>query len=90
MIFLCTVWTISFFFANMFECLPISDAFLHALGTVHNENCIDAIPMYLVQAYSDVVLDVFILLIPIPLIYKLRLPSRQKIAVLGIFLLGGM
>lgn len=70
--------------------MPISNAFIHALGTVYNDKCIDAIPMYLTQAYADVVLDVFILIIPIPMIYKLRLPSRQKIAVLGIFLLGGM
>jgi hypothetical protein len=90
LIVFCSAWTISFFFANLFECMPISNAFIHALGTVYNARCIDAIPMYLTQAYADVVLDVFILLIPIPMIYKLRLPSRQKIAVLGIFLLGGM
>lgn len=80
----------AFFFANLLECVPISEAFKNAPGMGGNPKCINAIPMYLSQVYSDVVLDVLILAIPIPLVWKLQLPVKQKIAVLGIFLLGGM
>ena len=33
-----------------------------------NPKCIDAIPMYWAQVYSDVILDLLILIIPIPLV----------------------
>jgi hypothetical protein len=87
---LVTAWMIVFFFTNLLECFPISEAFVNAPGLGGNPQCIDAIPMYLSQVYSDVVLDVLILVIPIPLVWKLRLPLRQKLGVMAIFLLGGM
>jgi hypothetical protein len=83
-------WMIAFFFANLLECVPISEAFVNAPGLAGNPKCINAIPMYLSQVYSDVVLDVLILIIPMPLVWKLKLPLRQKLAVFAIFLLGGM
>jgi hypothetical protein len=90
LIALVSAWVIAFFFANLFECIPISEAFVNAPGMGGNPKCIDAIPMYLAQVYSDVIFDLLILIIPIPLVWKLQLPLRQKLAVLGIFLLGGM
>jgi hypothetical protein len=90
LIALVSAWVIAFFFANLFECIPISEAFVNAPDMGGNPKCIDAIPMYLAQVYSDVILDLLILIIPIPFVLKLQLPLRQKLAVLGIFLLGGM
>jgi hypothetical protein len=58
---------IAFSFANLLECIPIREAFVNDPGMGGNPHCIDAIPMYLSQVYSDVVLDVLILIIPIPL-----------------------
>jgi hypothetical protein len=87
---LVAAWMVAFFLANLLECLPISEAFVNAPGIGGNPKCINAIPMYLAQVYSDVVLDVLILAIPIPLIWQLHLPTQQKLAVLGIFLLGMM
>ncbi|CAG8956368.1 hypothetical protein HYFRA_00003750 [Hymenoscyphus fraxineus] len=88
LIILVSVWTVAFFFANMFECVPISESWKNAPGLGGNPHCIDAIPMYLSQVYSDVILDAMILVVPIPLIWKLRLPTKQKIAVSSIFLIG--
>jgi hypothetical protein len=87
---LVAAWMVAFFFANLLECLPISEAFVNAPGLGGNPKCINAIPMYLAQVYSDVVLDVLILAIPIPLVWKLHLPMQQRLAILGIFLLGMM
>ncbi|KAF1962133.1 hypothetical protein CC80DRAFT_154805 [Byssothecium circinans] len=88
LIVLVSAWIIGFFFANLFECVPIKEAFVNAPGMGGNPKCIDALPMYLAQVYSDAVLDVLILVLPIPLVWKLQLPTRQKWAVSGIFLLG--
>ncbi|KAH8649695.1 hypothetical protein BGZ60DRAFT_534571 [Tricladium varicosporioides] len=40
-------------------------------------------------AISDLIVDVFVFLLPIPLIWQLRLSIQKKIAVSGILLLGG-
>lgn len=90
LIVLVCVWMVAFLFANMFECIPITEAFVNAPGLGGNPNCIDAVPMYLSQVYSDAVLDVLILVLPLPLVWNLHLPSKQKWAVSGIFLLGLM
>lgn len=67
LIVLVTGWTISFLFANMLECLPISESWKNAPGLGTNPHCIKAVPMYLSQVYIDVVLDAMILVLPIPL-----------------------
>lgn len=63
---LVSAWIVAFFFANMLVCLPVTEAFVNAPGIGRNPRCIDAVPMYLSQVYSDLVLDVLILAVPIP------------------------
>ena len=60
-------WTIAFFFGNLLECIPISRAWAHVVGGYPDPRCIDAVVLYLAQAWIDVFLDLIILLIPIPL-----------------------
>ncbi len=48
-------WTIAFFFANLFQCIPISQNWADPGVTV--ETCINTVDMYLGQAYSDVISD---------------------------------
>ncbi|KAJ4296368.1 hypothetical protein N0V90_006413 [Kalmusia sp. IMI 367209] len=90
LIALVIIWMIGFFFANMFECVPIREAFVNAPGMGGNPKCIKALPMYLAQVYSDAILDILILVLPMPLVWKLHLPTKQKLGVIGIFLLGLM
>ena len=60
-------WMIAFFFANLLECVPIKEAFINVPGVGGNPRCIDAIPMYFAQVYSDFAIDVLIIMVPIPL-----------------------
>ena len=39
-------------------------------------------------AISSIILDVLILITPMPSVWKLQMPVRQKFSVTGIFLLG--
>ena len=55
MIVLMIGWTIAFFFANLFQCMPISQNWTGYGGTV--DTCINTVDMYLGQAYSDVISD---------------------------------
>jgi hypothetical protein len=84
-----TLWFISIFFATLFQCNPI----WHNWGTVPDEmsGCDpNIIYMYQAAAVTNMASDVLILCIPIPFIFKLHMPLRQKLAVLGIFLTGAV
>lgn len=59
------MWSVGYFFANLLECLPISQSWASAPGQ-GNPACIDALPMYFSQVYSDVALDCMIIVVPIP------------------------
>ncbi|KAJ8130705.1 hypothetical protein O1611_g2929 [Lasiodiplodia mahajangana] len=82
-------WGVSFFFATLFNCFPISYAWTSPNGTPEFEaHCYDPNPMFYGSAVSNMIVDIFILLIPAPNVWKLNIPRKRKIAVLGIFLLG--
>ena len=63
---LVAAWAVAYFFANLLECVPIEESFKAAPGQGGNPHCVDAIPMYFSQVYSDVLLDILILIVPIP------------------------
>ena len=64
MITIVVIWTVSFFFANMLQCYPISVNWTGLAGSA--DTCIDENMMYLGQAFSDVITDLMILTMPIP------------------------
>ena len=55
MIAVVLMWTIAFFFANLFQCWPIWINWYGAGGSA--DQCINTNTMYLVQAWSDVLTD---------------------------------
>ena len=77
-------WTISFFFANLFTCYPISP-FIEAF---YKNNCVNGLALWYAMAISDIICDFVILFMPIPMVLGLHLPWRQKLGVLTMFLLG--
>lgn len=88
MISVVCVWTVAFFFANLFQCWPLWIDWTDFGST--EENCINTNVMYLAQAWSDVLTDIIILTLPLPCIWIMQLPVRHKLAVSGMFLLGGL
>ena len=85
MIAIVLVWTIGFFFANLFQCWPL---WVNWTGFGSTEdNCIQTNAMYLAQAWSDVLTDckrcltrrlpsfnngtVIILTLPLPCVWSL-------------------
>lgn len=80
------LWTISFFFAALFQAWPISKNWDHdQLGTMINYSA-----MYFAQASTELALDVVILTLPWTIIWSLRLPTIRKWMVSGIFTLGAL
>ncbi|KUJ17954.1 uncharacterized protein LY89DRAFT_683928 [Mollisia scopiformis] len=72
-------WWISVLLVTIFQCLPV--------GPVHtlDSKCIDVLKFFRVAAVTNVISDVIIILMPIPVVLKLQLPIGQKIAVVAIF-----
>ncbi|KAI1118709.1 hypothetical protein F5Y14DRAFT_397364 [Nemania sp. NC0429] len=90
LIVLSCLWGISFFFATLFICYPIHYSWTSAYGSPEFEaHCYNPAAMFYASAISNLIVDVFILLIPTPMVWPLEMPRKQKIAVVGIFLLGG-
>ena len=64
MITITVIWTVTFFFANMLQCYPISENWTGLGGTT--DTCINENMMYVGQAFSDAITDLIILVMPIP------------------------
>jgi hypothetical protein len=71
-------------FLNIFQCHPISAAFTDINGT-----CIDIVALYLSSAPINVLTDLAILLLPLPILTSLRMELRQKIILVATFIVGG-
>ncbi|RYO76489.1 hypothetical protein DL766_008490 [Monosporascus sp. MC13-8B] len=56
----------------------------------YGTSCIQVYRFYSSVAISDLGLDVLIYFLPIPHLWQLHLPIREKLAVIGIFLLGSI
>lgn len=74
------------FFSSLFGCRPIAKGWNPFLeGT-----CIDVPSLYQATALSGVLIDLILILLPIPIVYKLQVPLRQKLCILSIFGVGSM
>lgn len=82
-------WWISVLFATVFQCSPIS----HNWATEPSQlsGCDSNImTMYEIAAFTNFVGDIAVLGLPVPIIAGLHMPSKRKVALLGIFLRGSL
>ena len=52
--------------------------------------CINTALGATIIAAFNVLTDFMILILPMPLLYKLQQPTKQKLQIMGMFLLGGL
>ncbi|KAI2625151.1 hypothetical protein GGS21DRAFT_531535 [Xylaria nigripes] len=84
MLGLLSAWSISFFFANLFICYPVTAL----IEPFYGKRCVNRAAVFLSTLVTDLIFDVLILVMPIPVVMRLQLPRKDRIAVLGMFLLG--
>ncbi|KAH9906754.1 hypothetical protein F4778DRAFT_594839 [Xylariomycetidae sp. FL2044] len=84
---LVAVWTVAFFFTNIFTYTPISDMWTKPPGQAH-ATFAQATQMYDAQCFADMALDVVIITLPLPQIWRLQMSVRLKMQISGVFLLG--
>ena len=61
-------WMITFFFTNLLKCVPIEPSLGIPTEIARGDNCTAAKgDMWLARAYSDFLLDLLILVLPLPI-----------------------
>ncbi|KAK8012084.1 short chain dehydrogenase/reductase [Apiospora arundinis] len=78
------IWTLSQLCLHIFQCHPISGFWQPGPGA----KCLPRLPGWYSNAAGNIVTDVLILLLPLPMIRALNLPRAQKLGLIGIFCLG--
>ncbi|PLB48663.1 hypothetical protein P170DRAFT_356740 [Aspergillus steynii IBT 23096] len=78
-------WCLAVFLTVLVQCRPISLNW----DKSQEGTCLDAKQFFFGNAISNLLIDVVILTMPIPMVLQLQLRTSQKLTILGIFLLGG-
>ncbi|KAF4766496.1 hypothetical protein N7455_005705 [Penicillium solitum] len=71
---------------NVFQCRPIGAVFLSDVPA--HATCTDIVTLYLSSSPVNIITDLAILLLPMPLLTKMRLPFKQKIILVITFSFG--
>ena len=82
-------WWVSTLFVTIFQCHPISDNW----GTEPTQlgGCIPNInTFYSTAAFLNVIGDVLVLALPVPVVARLHMPVKHRVALLSIFLSGAL
>ena len=85
---ICVSWGIVAILCTIFQCHPVSGMWKPEYS--FTSHCIDIKAYYTGLSASNMVLDIMILTMPVYMVWKLSLPLSQRLALIGIFLLGGL
>lgn len=78
-------YTVGLFFSFLFSCDPMSRSW-NALET--EGKCINQAALYIATAAANIISDVILFVLPIPLVVKLHMPRMQKIGLFFVFAIG--
>ncbi|KAK8044185.1 Satratoxin biosynthesis SC1 cluster protein 4 [Apiospora rasikravindrae] len=78
-------YTIGLFFSFLFSCDPMRRSW-DVLET--EGKCINQAALYIATAVANIVSDVILFVLPIPLVVKLHMPKMQKIGLFFVFAIG--
>ncbi|KAF2184616.1 hypothetical protein K469DRAFT_739271 [Zopfia rhizophila CBS 207.26] len=84
---LVTVWSLAFGLAWVFVCNPVKGFWSYPYAEDEGP-CGDTWLLNRWISISDFVVDVLVILVPVPLVWRLHLPTSRKFAVLIVFFLG--
>ncbi len=72
-------------FLNAFQCRPVRAAYDVSIS---DEKCLSIVTIFLCSAPVNIITDLAILVLPIPVLTGMRLPERQKVILVGTFAMG--
>jgi hypothetical protein len=79
-------WMISVTIVVIFTCNPIAGAWIRTI----NRTCINQTAFYYGNAILNVITDIILLVMPLPMIWKLNMSMRKKVNVTLLFILGSL
>ncbi|KAM0478815.1 hypothetical protein ACHAP7_005971 [Fusarium lateritium] len=79
-----SAWSVSQILLNTLACIPVSAFWDHSVGG----SCVPNNPSWYINAAGNIVTDILIILLPLPILRELRLGRRQKWILISIFCLG--
>lgn len=80
------LWGISETLVSVFQCKPVAYQWNKEL----HGKCIDQLSYYRWVSVPNVIHDVVMLVIPAPVVWKLKIDIRQKLALSAVFFIGSM
>ncbi|KAI9818703.1 MAG: hypothetical protein M1832_004179 [Thelocarpon impressellum] len=78
-------WGVSGFFTTVFQCTPVNYLWVQEQGS-----CINVEASLVALASINTTLNIAVLILPMPMVWRLHMPTKQKIAVCGVFVLGSL
>lgn len=70
-------------FLNIFQCTPVGSTFIYP--TPSNAKCTDIVTLFLSSAPLNIITDLAILFLPMPILTGMRLPKKQKLILIVTF-----
>ena len=83
---LCVLWFIAESVTAIAQCSPVEGAWNKMIPS----RCINLTAFWYGLTASNLILDIIILCMPMFVIWRLKLATRQKIVLSGMFMLGGL
>lgn len=81
---LCTICAVIFFFVAIFICYPVRAFWTMGIPI----RCLNLYAHELSMAAVGLFLDLYVLIFPIPMVLRLRVPTRQKLGLVFVFTIG--
>ncbi|SPJ72475.1 related to integral membrane protein [Fusarium torulosum] len=81
------IYTVVLFCLVLFACKPMA---MNWDITVTDGICINQTKTYIATAAVNIISDVFLFVLPLPMVFQLQLPAKQKIGLMGIFTIGSL
>jgi hypothetical protein len=78
---------IGMLFQTIFQCSPVDYGWNK---TVKHGSCVDAMLVYRIASPINLLTGVLILVMPMPLVWRLHAPRGQKVALTAVFMIGGL
>lgn len=80
-----TGYSFALIFVLIFSCRPIQMGWDAAIT---DGECVNRPAVYIATAIVNIVTDLCILVLPIPMVAKLKMPRRQKLGLMAMFIIG--
>lgn len=77
-------WSIALVFTSIFGCIPVEAFWKPNIQA----KCIPNLPLWYINAGGNIITDIIIFALPLPIVWKLKMPNAQRISLIAVFGLG--